>query len=116
MASQQVGWTIDEYATADGERPIRAFISVLTGRAKVEAVAWIKLLEERGNALRRPQSAPLGGGLFELRGDQARIFYLFRPGRRIVLLNGVLKKQRKVPAEALKRAKRYQKEIRAMYA
>jgi len=24
MASQQVGWTIEEYATADGERPIRA--------------------------------------------------------------------------------------------
>lgn len=60
MASQQAGWTIDEYATAD--------------------------------------------------------VYLFRPGRRIVLLNGVLKKQRKVPAEALKRAKRYQTEIRAMDA
>lgn len=77
----------------------------------VEAVALIKLLEERGNTLRRPHSASLGGGLFELRGDQVRIFYVFRPGRRIALLNGVLKKRGRVPAEALRLARRYQKEV-----
>ncbi len=111
MASERTGWVIDEYTTGRGERPVRVFISGLSRRAMVEAVALIKLLEERGNTLRRPHSASLGGGLFELRGDQVRIFYVFRPGRRITLLNGVLKKRRRVSAEALRLARRYQKEV-----
>jgi hypothetical protein len=41
------------------------------------------------------------------------MFYVFRPGRRITVLDGVVKKQRRVPADALRRARRYQKEITA---
>lgn len=41
-------------------------------RADAEALALVKLLEEKGNGLRRPQSAALGDGLFELRGKKAR--------------------------------------------
>jgi len=40
----------------------------LEGRNQAEAIALVKLLEERRNSLRRPQSAALGEGLFELRG------------------------------------------------
>ena len=113
MTSEQGTWRVDDYTTASGDRPVRDFTQTLTDRDRVEAVALIRLLEEWGNTLRRPQSAALGEGLFELRGSQVRIFYLFRPGRRIALLDGMLKKQRRVPADALRRARRYQKEIRA---
>lgn len=113
MESEQGRWRVDDYVTASGVRPIREFVQTLTERDRVEAVALIKLLGERGNALRRPQSAPLGDGLFELRGSQVRMFYVFRPGRRITVLDGVVKKQRRVPADALRRARRYQKEITA---
>lgn len=54
MAEEQGGWTIDEYTTEGGESPVRAFISGLSGRDEVDAVALIKLLEERGNTLRPP--------------------------------------------------------------
>ena len=65
-------WKVEEH----GPR-VRNFISGLTDvRAFDEAAALIKLVRERGNRLRRPRSAPLGGGLFELRGEQVRIFYI----------------------------------------
>ena len=54
MAEEQGGWTIDEYTTEGGESPVRAFISGLSGRDEVDAVALSKLLEERGNTLRPP--------------------------------------------------------------
>ena len=41
-----------------------------------------------GPRWRRPQSGALGDGLFELRGKQVRLFYVFLPGRLIVLLDG----------------------------
>jgi predicted XRE-type DNA-binding protein len=63
-------WEVEEH----GSR-VRHFISGLTDvRAFDEAAALIKLVRERGNRLRKPRSAPLGGGLFELRGEQVRIF------------------------------------------
>ena len=40
-------------------------------------------------------------GLWELRRYQVRIFYVFRPGRRLVLLDGIVKKQDKIPAQTL---------------
>ncbi len=113
MAEEASGWTIDDYIAESGERPIRTFISGLAERDKVDAIALIKLLEERGNALRRPHSGALGKGLFELRRNPVRIFYMFRHGRRITLLDGILKKQDKIPAKALERVKRFQQEIMA---
>jgi hypothetical protein len=44
----------------------------LQGRDKAEGIALVKLLEEQGNELRRPQSGTLGQGLFELRGNRRR--------------------------------------------
>lgn len=75
----QEPWTIDAYATAAGERPVQVFIEGLDERDKAEAIALIKLLEEQGNGLKRPHSRALGSGLFELRGRQVRIFYMFLP-------------------------------------
>lgn len=67
-------WTISEYATPRGEKPILNFLNSLSMADQPEAAALIKLLQERGNTLREPQSKALGGGLFELRGKQVRIF------------------------------------------
>jgi hypothetical protein len=106
-------WTIDAYATPGGEQPVQAFVKELTGQDKVEALALIKLLEEQGNALRRPHSGALGDGLFELRGKQVRIFYMFLPGRVIVLLDGMIKKQDAIPDHILRRVHGYREEVLA---
>jgi hypothetical protein len=104
-------WTIDAYATEKGERPVQAFIAGLEGRNQSEAIALVKLLEEKGNALRRPHSGALGEGLFELRGKEVRIFYMFLPNRVAVLLDGEVKKQDAIPAKTLERVRGYQKEV-----
>lgn len=100
-------WVIDVFRTERGEVLVQAFLAALTGRDRDEAFALIKLLEEQGNALRRPQSGILGEGLLELRGKQVRIFYMFLPGRRVVLLDGEIKKRDDIPPKTLKRMRGY---------
>ena len=84
----------------------------LTGDAKTEAIAALKLVAERGNTLREPVSKALSEGLFELRGRTSgvRIFYTFKPGRVIVLLDGVIKKRGDIPARELERMRRLRNE------
>ena len=100
-------WTIDVFRTERGEALVQVFIGRLLGRDRDEAFALVKLLEEQGNGLRRPQSGSLGEGLFELRGKQVRIFYMFLPARRIVLLDGEIKKRDEIPPKTLKRIRSY---------
>lgn len=107
----KTAWTIDVYETEKGEKPAWAFIQALEDRDKAEAVALVKLIEERGNLLRRPHSGALGAGLFELRGKQVRIFYTFLPKRVIVLLDGMIKKQDAIPAKVLDLMRTCQKAV-----
>jgi Phage derived protein Gp49-like (DUF891) len=104
-------WSLDAYETDAGDSPAWSFIGGLEGRDRVEAIALVKLLEEQGNLLRRPQSGALGEGLFELRGKQVRIFYVFLPGRAIALLDGEIKKRDDIPRRTLERMKSLQAEV-----
>jgi len=107
-------WVIDEYRTASGNRPIRAFIDSLERRDLADALALIKLAEEQGNRLRGPHSKSLGDGLYELRGKQVRIFYVFGPGRGVItLLSGIIKKQDRIPESALTQARRFKADAEA---
>lgn len=51
--------------------------------------------------------------MFELRAHPrpVRIFYVFQPGRRIVVLDGIVKKKEKIPADVLKRVRGYQRDV-----
>ncbi len=101
------GWKVEQHGTRVGN-----FIrSLVDDRTFDEASALIKLLGERGNQLRGPRSESLGGGLFELRGKQVRIFYMFRPGRRIVLLDSMVKKRDDIPRDVLERVRALQKQV-----
>lgn len=111
MAQQPQGWTIHEYATPGGEKPVLSFLQRLEGRNKRDAIALIQLLRERDNQLRPPHPKAVETGLFELRGHQVRIFYMFRPGCRIVLLDGMVKKQDAIPDEVLKRVRGYRQAV-----
>jgi hypothetical protein len=105
-------WKIEDYRDRNGHSPIREFIDALKdARARKESAALIKVLRVRGNQMRSPASDPLGGGLFELRGDQVRIFYCFRPGGRIFLIDGMIKKRDRIPADVLARVRKIEAEI-----
>jgi hypothetical protein len=106
-------WTITEYERGRAEFPIRTFLASLEGRNANEAAALLAQLAARGNQLREPRSKVIEGqrNLFELRGHQVRIFYMFRPGREIVLLDGVIKKQDRISKADLKRVLQYQRDV-----
>ena len=106
-------WTVTEYENQNGEAPVLSFLQALTDDAKTEAIALVRIIAERGNALREPLSKALGSGLFELRGKTSgvRIFYTFRPGRVIVLLDGIVKKRGDIPPAVLARVRRFRKEV-----
>ena len=111
MAEPQSEWTLEWYTTTGGSTPLQTFVERLIGRNKAEAIALIELLQKWGNQLRAPRSQALRNGLFELRGHEVRIFYIFQPGRQIVLLDGILKKQDRIPTAVLERVRQYQREI-----
>lgn len=70
----------------------------------------LAMLEEHGNRLLMPHSRVLGEGLYEIRVPHGegpfRIIYCFRPGQRIVLLHGFVKKTQKTPREDMDLARK----------
>jgi len=109
-------WTLEFYETPAGERPAQAFLDGLAGIASTEAIACLRLVLERGATLRLPHSRALGRGLFELRGRTSgvRLFYVFRPGSRIVLLDGLVKRRDDIPAAFVTRLRRLQGAVGAL--
>ena len=93
---------------------MKAFLESLEGDEAnlADALALLELLEARGNTLRPPRSDSLGGGLFELRAHPhpVRIFYIFRPGRRAIVLEGIVKKQDRIADDVLRRVRGYQRD------
>lgn len=116
MARAPGAWRVERLVLDSGDSPAQTFMEGLEGEDRVAAFALVKLLAESGNALRMPHSKPLGEGLFELRGRQVRIFYVFRPDRRIILLDGMIKKRGDIPSTVLKRLRRFQRELDATEA
>ncbi len=111
--AESTQWTILWYRTATGEQPIKTFLSALTGRNRDEAAALLEMLRARGLMLGAPNAKPVREGVRELRGHEVRIFYTFRPGRRIVLLDGMIKKQDRLPAEIVDRVVGFKRDLEA---
>jgi phage-related protein len=105
-------WEVDDYRGPRGARPVKAFLDGLSEAARDRTAAYLEMLAREGNALRFPQSRPLGDGIFELRipvpDGALRLLYCFLPGRRAIVLHGFAKKKQKTPPEdlALARARK----------
>lgn len=106
-------WQIVEYEHTRANFPVRTFLNGLEGRNANEAAALLSRLAILGNRMRPPDSKLVEGqrNLFELRGHQVRIFYMFLPGRVIVLLDGIVKKQDRIPMADLRRVLGYQRDV-----
>jgi hypothetical protein len=61
-------------------------------------------LIDQGNKCRDPISKSLGNGIFECRAKQVRLLFYFGESGQIVFVNGIIKKQWKVPQDAIKLA------------
>lgn len=107
--TEQPEWSIEWYQTAAGQVPLRTFLESLTGDHKDQAAAMLAKLRRDGNQVQR--SRPVESGLFELKGYQVRLYYVFRPGRKIIILDGDVKKQDKISQDVLKRLRAYRRDL-----
>jgi phage-related protein len=105
------------YDDADGDKPLLAFLEDLRKRDRILhklVVAGIKKLEE-GERHGPPLTALVDQQevLFELRiggKNIARVFFFFGQGQELILTHGYVKKQQKVDARELERARMYKKD------
>jgi hypothetical protein len=101
------GWSIEWYRTPRGESPARTFLDGLDSPHKDEAAALLRIARARGYTLREPHSKNLGDRLLEPRSRHGvRLFYTIRR-RRIVVLDGIVKKQDAIPPAVLDRVRMY---------
>ena len=102
--------SLAEHRERDG---LGVFLEGLTDdNAAAEAEALVEMLEEHGNKLRRSISAPLGDGLFEARGltSGVRLFFVYAPRHRIIVLDGYVKKRKKIPTSTMALIRKLQKD------
>ena len=102
-------FTVVLYETEDGKTPVEDWLDSLEPKMRAKLIAMLVLLEEKGNALRKPYTESLGDGIFELRAIQgnniSRALFFFYVDQRIIVTNGFIKKQRKTPASEIQLAK-----------
>ena len=104
-------WAVHSLNTSRGTT-VEEFIEGLSDDAAEEAEALLEMLEAYGNKLRRPTSAALGDGLFEARGPTTgvRLFFVYAPRHRIIVLDGYVKKRQKIPAKIMTRIRKLQRD------
>ena len=92
-------YLIEYYKKANGVCPVAEFLDSLAPKFAAKALRSIDLLEEKGATLREPLAKHIDGAIWELRvkfaSDIARIFYFAAEARKLVLLNGFVKKTQK---------------------
>ena len=111
---------VEFYETEDGRIPVREFLDSLDPKMSAKMVGLMEILEEKGNALREPYSAPLGDGIFELRAVQgsniSRALFFFYVQGRIVVTHGFIKKTQKTPRAQIEMAKSYRDDFLRRHA
>lgn len=101
-------WIIDFYEKPNGQIPVKEFLDNLPPKELVQVRRKLKLLAEFGNDLRRPHCAYLRDAIYELRAHegrkQIRILYFFFDRGKIILANGIGRKEGQVPDQAIEQA------------
>jgi len=112
-------WEIILYTNISGDCPVDTFIkSIKDAKLLAKVLRDIDLLESYGKDLRGNYTKVIinkrRGTLHELRSKQSsnivRVFYYFRGGNKIILLNGFIKKSNKTPRNEIKKAYSYMKD------
>lgn len=90
---------------ATESEPCKDWLLSLPQKARAAGVARLKLLHEKGHALRRPHADSLRDGIYELRWKtdniNYRILYFFQGQEAVLLSHGFTKQTAKVPAKEI---------------
>jgi len=69
---------------------------------QAKVFAYIGELKKQGHNLRRPLSAPVESGLYELRPQDNRLFYFFFHKDYAIFVHAIKKKTNKIPNDDIK--------------
>ena len=99
--------TVKIYQELDGSVPLIEWLDKQSTKVQDKCTALVERLKEEGNDLRRPASAPLRDGVYELRAQRQnvnyRILYSF-VDKCIVLLSHGCTKTKRVPEREIDKA------------
>jgi phage-related protein len=104
-------YRLEFYTTSSGGEPALEYLrtQIKSHRAKIGRA--LQYLEDVGHLARRPLVEYLGGGIYELRvaieKHQHRLLYFFHGRSIIVVTNGLLKNEGRVPRPGVDLACRY---------
>ena len=102
------------YTLENGDQPVVSFIDEQNPLMKAKICSNLIKLNHLGRNARRPLSAPLGDGIFELisefGGDETRCLYFFKSGNKMIFTNGFIKKTQKTPRDQILLAKKRKKD------
>ena len=108
-------WSIAFFLDERGGNPVAEFLDSLDMKTRARFRWSLEQLRLRNVQARSPLVRHLDGDLWELREESQtniyRIIYVFRSGRRIILLHGFQKKSQKTPARELETARRRYQEF-----
>ncbi len=93
MSAREVVYYLDD----KGRCPVLEELDRLTPNERGKILAYISLLEEQGEALRRPIADYVGDKLYELRPKAHRVLYFFYVERQVVILHLFRKKTDRLP-------------------
>ncbi len=99
------------YTTARGERPVAAYIEMLSRSDQAALAAALTEIAERGFEARAVSFRQLLGKLWEIRIGPHRVFYVLVGPAEMVLLHAYRKQTQKAPARHLELARRRMQEV-----
>ena len=109
-------WTVLYYETAQGAKPIEAFLDALSDKARAKCLAYISRLETEGMHLPASIASHVRGKIWELRpewsGNEYRFFYGAIVGQQFVILHAIHKKTQKLREKDIATAEQRYKDIK----
>jgi phage-related protein len=107
-----MGWKVTFFSAKVEQETLALPAGILASFLRIA-----ELIEEFGPNLGRPHTAPLGGGLFEIRAKGregiARSVFCTVKGQEIVVLISVVKKGNKIPPRHMETAQKRMKEVQS---
>ncbi|MDO8626427.1 MAG: type II toxin-antitoxin system RelE/ParE family toxin [Candidatus Magasanikbacteria bacterium] len=109
-------YTLHYYVDSCGKaKPAQLFIKALPEKVQLKIFKYLFYLRDKGGYLDEPYSRHITGKIRELRVDfssiRHRIFYFTFIEKKIIILNGFVKKTQKTPEQEVKKALKYFQDV-----
>ena len=105
-------FTIEWYYTETGNSPPLDFFTSLNVENKIKVMQLFELLGTHGKILNIEKFRNEGDGIFAFKPKPYRFLSFFFQGGKIIVTNGFIKKQDKLPPNEKKRAQRFEEDYK----